>query len=108
MTEFDLALEFLQTYAQAAAPASQQGVPIHNRRDFFEFCDDRGIEPTAERNELVWDLAVVVNECVRLGEDVPDEGCDEANGRLIPTESLADGLERHGWRLEFLIKDVGD
>lgn len=108
MTEFDLALEFLQTYVRTATSAAEEGVPLHDRSEFLEFCDDRGIEATAERTELVWDLADVINECLRRGEDERDEEAEHPNGRLIPTTCLADGLERRGWRLAFLTKDVGD
>ena len=108
MTEFDLALDFLQSYVRTATSAAQEGDPLNNQREFFEFCDGQGIEPTAERTELVGDLADVIHECVRRGEDEQDEEVGHPEGRRIPTLCLAQGLERYGWRLPFLTKDVGD
>ena len=108
MSEFELALEFLQNYVRAATTAAEAGESFDEGRGFREFCDGLGIEPTAERGQLVRDLAGVINECVRRGEDERDEDVQDPGGRVIPTACLTDGLERHGWRLAFLTKHVSD
>ena len=108
MTEFDLALDFLQAYVRAATPAAGEGVPFDDGREFRGFCGGLGLEPTPERGELARDLAGVINDCLRRGEHEPDEDADEPCRRLIPAESLAAGLERLGWRTAYLAKDVGD
>ena len=108
MTEFDLALGFLQAYVRAATTAADAGEPLDDGRGLRDFCDGLGVEPTAERGELVRDLAGVINEWVRRGEDERDEEIADPAGRVIPTACLTDGLERHGWRLAFLTKDVCD
>ncbi|MGC1274730.1 MAG: hypothetical protein WBC44_13570 [Planctomycetaceae bacterium] len=98
MTEFDMALDFLQTYVKAATEAAEQGESVDDGREFRDFCDDRGIEPSNQRKELIHDLAGVVKECITRGED--------AEQYLIPAANLADGLEQHGWRRRFLDRDV--
>jgi hypothetical protein len=108
MTEFELALGFLQAYVRAATAAADAGEPTGDGRGLREFCDTLGVESTAERGELVRDLAGVINECVRRGEDERDEDVKEPGGRWIPAACLTDGLERRGWRMAFLTKDVGD
>jgi hypothetical protein len=108
MTEFELALEFLQAYVRSATIAAEAGEPFDEGRGFRRFCDDLGVEPTAERGELIRDLAGVINECVRRGEDERDEEVADPGGRVIPTACLTGGLEQHGWRLAYLTKDLHD
>lgn len=100
MTEFDVALDFLQSYVKAATEAAEQGESIDDGREFRDFCDDRGIDPTDQRKELIHDLAGVVKECITRGED--------SEQYLIPAACLADGLEQHGWRRPFLDRHVVD
>lgn len=110
MTEFDLALEFLQSYAGtlAAADPARGGDLPDGGREYRGFCGDLGVDPTPVRGELVRDLAGVINECVLRGEHEPDEEVGGPGRRLISATSLADGLERHGWRPAFLTKRVRD
>ncbi|MBA3313947.1 MAG: hypothetical protein H0T47_11775 [Planctomycetaceae bacterium] len=108
MTEFELALEFLQTYVQTAASPAQAGEPLRDRNEFFAFCDDRGVEATTERVELVRDLASVINACVRRGEHESDAEVEDPDARLITSDCLTHGLECYGWRMAFLTKRVGD
>ena len=108
MTEFDFALEYLQMYVESAASPAQGSDPLHDRHDFFTFCEEQGLEPTAERFELIRDLASVINECVQRGEHERDAEVEDADARLITSDSLADGLESYGWRIAFLTKSVSD
>ena len=98
MTEFDVALDFLQAYVKAATEAAEQGNSIDDGAEFRDFCGDRGIEPTDQRRELIHDLAGVVKECITRGED--------SEQYLIPASCLADGLEQHGWRRRYLNRDI--
>ena len=107
MTEFDLALEFLQTFARAATAAGEEGESLDGGREFHAFCVGQGVRATAERGELVRDLAGVISECVERGEHEWDAEVPDPDHRLIPAGRLADGLERQGWRLGFLNQDVG-
>ena len=107
MTEFDLALDFLQACVRAAGAATESGLPLDDR-DFRRHCNDIGVEVTAQRLELVHDLAEAINECIRRGEDQEASEDSEFATRVIPTSCLSDGLERYGWRVAWLTKDVSD
>ncbi|MBA3312444.1 MAG: hypothetical protein M3552_03840 [Planctomycetota bacterium] len=100
MTEFDLALDFLQNYVRASAEAAEQGEAIDDQREFHRHCDPLGVEVTPQRVELVRDMAGVVKECL-----VVEEAEDESR-HVIPASSLAEGLERYGWRIAYLNQDV--
>ena len=100
MTEYDLAFGFLQCFVKAAAAAASKGRSLDDFREYRGFCDQLGVAPTATRMELARDAAEVVKECLAL---VRDEAGDT---RLIPEEDLVAGLERYGWRVDFLNKDV--
>jgi hypothetical protein len=102
MTEFDLALDFLQNYVRASAEAAEQGESVDDQAEFRRHCDPLGVEVTPERVELVRDMAGVVKECL-----VVDEANDESR-HVIPASCLAEGLERYGWRISYLNQDVQD
>jgi len=110
MTEFDLALDFLQNYVRASAAAAEQGESIDDRREFQRHCEPLGVEPTPQRMELVRDMAGVVKECLADDIEAYDSGDGEEEAEetqhLIPASSLAAGLERYGWRIAYLNKDV--
>jgi hypothetical protein len=105
VTEFDLAFSFLQSYIKAAVAAAEVGESVDDAAEFRRHCAESGVEPTEQRVELVRDLAGVLKEC--LAEDDSDEE-DGETARTIAGVCLLDGLERHGWRLAFLDKDVQD
>lgn len=111
MTEFELALDFLQLYVRAAVAAAERGEPVDDAHEFRRYCDGLGVEVTPERIELTHDLAGVVKECL-ASDDVDTCDIDGGDGgsetHLIAAASLLDGLERYGWRLSFLGKDVTD
>ena len=69
MTEYDLAFGFLQSFVQAAVAAAERGESIDDVREFRDFCDSAGVEPTPLRRELVRDAAEVVKECLVLTPD---------------------------------------
>ena len=100
VTEFDLALGFLQSYIRAAVSAAEEGESLDDAREFRRHCDDHGVEPTEERRQLVRDLAGVLKEC--LAEDESDDD----TARTIAAVCLIEGLERYGWRVAFLSEDV--
>ena len=107
MTEFELALDFLQAYVRAAVAAAEKGEPIDDAQEFRRYCDGLGVEITPERVELTRDLAGVIKEC--LARDVADEtGDGEEDTHLIAASCLLEGLEAYGWRLEYLEKDVNE
>ena len=110
MTEFDLALEFLQTYVRASAAAAEVGESIDDQQEFERHCSPLGVEATAQRMELVRDMAGVVKECLVDENDIELDAndADEETQHLIPASCLAAGLERYGWRVEYLNKDVGN
>ncbi len=100
MTEFDLALDFLQNYVRASAEAAEQGHSVDDTEQFHRHCDPLGVAVTPQRVELVRDMAGVVKECL-----VVEEAADESR-HVIPASSLAEGLERYGWRISYLNQDV--
>jgi hypothetical protein len=100
MTEFDLALDFLQTYVRAAASAAEGGEVLDDEREFRRHCRGLGVEPTGERRELARDLAVVIREWVTSGG--PDRQEEGREMHVIPNSAIFAGLERYGWRVGFL------
>lgn len=100
MTEYDLAFAFLQSFVRAAVAAAADGKPVDDVRQFRDFCDRRGVRPTAERMELARDAAEVVKEWLASAPE------DAGDTHLIPDEDLLAGLELHGWRGAYLRKDV--
>ena len=111
MTEYDLALDFLQTYVPAATAAAEDGGPpdrgrFDGGREFRRHCDGLGVAATDGRLDLVRDLAGVIRDCVLRGEDVPADAAGPADARFVPGGCLVDGLERHGWRPAFLAETV--
>ena len=105
MTEFDLALEFLQTFVDASAGAAERGESVDDRQAFRRHCGGLGLKPTPQRMELVRDLAGVIKECLGRVEAAGNHADDDER-HFIPAVSLADGLEQHGWRLGFLTQQV--
>ena len=106
MTEFDLALDFLQNYVKASAAAAEHGESIDDQREFQRHCHPLGIEATPQRMELVRDMAGVVKECLIDEVEQIEDVQDDETQHLIPATSLAAGLERYGWRIAYLNKDV--
>lgn len=101
MTEFDLALDFLQTYVREAAAAAEEGESLDDGKEFREFCGDLGVPATGQRLELVRDLASVIKEWL-----MADDSEEDDTTHTIAAVSLLEGLERYGWRMEFLSKDI--
>jgi hypothetical protein len=107
MTEFELALDFLQAYVQAAVAAAEKGEAIDDAREFRRYCHGLGVEITPERVDLTRDLAGVIKECLARDTHEESEGSDE-DTHLIAASCLLEGLETYGWRLSYLQKDVAD
>ena len=100
MTEFDLALDFLQTYVRAA----EDGEVLDDEQEFRRHSRGLGVEPTAERRELAGDLSIVIREWLTAGG--PDAEEDGRETHVIPNSEIFAGLERHGWRVGFLNEAV--
>lgn len=101
MTEFDLALDFLQAYVRQAAAAAEGGEPLDDGKEFREFCNDLGVPATGQRLELVRDLASVIKEWL-----IADETEEDESTHTIAAVSLLEGLERYGWRMDFLSREI--
>lgn len=105
MTELELTVDFVRVFADLVVTAVKSGERLDERREFAKYCDDLGTEPTAERLDLARDVALVMREHFWQPDDgEPVDGDDLSS---VPSRLLADGLERHGWRREFLMREVG-
>jgi len=104
-TELDLARDFLRLFATMLTVADRAGDDLDDRREFHAYCDRRGLEATRQRFDLVTDAALVTREHYRAsggGWTEPDDLDD------VPSEILAEGLERYGWRRTFLYQNLDE
>jgi hypothetical protein len=110
MTEFEAAFEFVRGYAHAVAVAVRRNEWTDDRVAYLGFCEERGLEPTPERLELARDIAITAREyCAGPDEGglvVADAGTDPDDLDDVPPLFFIDTLECHGWRAEFLHREV--
>jgi hypothetical protein len=105
MTELELAVDFVRVFAEAVVTAVRMGERLDEREEIRRYCEPLGVEGTPERLDLARDVALVLREHFWRDQeetepvDADDLGC-------VPLATLADGLERHGWRRPFLERDV--
>lgn len=110
MTEFDAAFAFVRAYADAIAVTARRHERLDDRAAYWRFCEEHGLTPTPERLLLARDVAVAARELVagRAGgrSAVVDAGADRAETLGKAPPMLAYALECHGWRADFLRREV--
>lgn len=109
MTEFEAAFEFVRGYADAAAVAVRRSERLDDRSAYKRFCEDHGLAATPERLALARDIAVAAREYfagAEVGVVVTDAATDAADLDDVPMLFVADTLECHGWRADFLNRSV--
>jgi hypothetical protein len=107
MTEFEAAFEFVREYAEAVGVAVRWNERLDERSEYRRFCDEHGLQPTAERLALARDIAVAAREYFAGAEEegalvVEDAGVDAQDLNDVPLLFLIDTLQCHGWRADFL------
>lgn len=109
MTEFEAALEFVKDYAVAVAVAIRQNERLDDWSAYSRHCHDQGLQATRERLKLARDIAIAAREYAAGAEDgliVADAATDSRDIENVPRQFLAESLECHGWRADYLNRPV--
>ncbi len=112
MTEFEAAFGFVREYADAVAVAVRRSERLDDWSEYERFCEDHNLEPTAERLSLARDIAIAARVYFAGAESegglvIEDAGTDPQDLDDVPLLFLADTLQCHGWRADFLDRAVG-
>ena len=117
MTEFEAALEFVKDCAVAVASAVRRNERLDDWSAYSRHCEEHGLQPTPERLKLARDIAIAAREYVAGSESgllVEEAASDSRDIDDMPPLFLAESLECHGWRLDYLdgpvivSRDLGD
>jgi hypothetical protein len=107
MTEFDAAFEFVKDYAEAVAVAIRRNERLDDWSAYNRHCRNQGLLPTRERLKLARDIAIAAREYAagagaEDGLIVADAATDSRDITNVPRQFLAESLECHGWRADYL------
>ena len=111
MTEFEAAMEFVKRYAAAVAVAIQLNERLEDWSAYSRHCEDQGLQPTQQRLRLARDIAIAAREYAagagaEDGLMVADAAADSCDIEDVPPQFLAESLECHGWRADYLNRPV--
>jgi hypothetical protein len=111
MTEIEAAMEFVKDYAVAVAVAIRRNERLDDWTAYSSHCEDHGLLPTRERLKLARDIAIAAREYAagagaEGGLVVADAAADSCDIEHVPPVFLAESLECHGWRSDYLNRPV--